>query len=73
MSGKEEIGYRSREACHDDPPRHRGTEQESLTTRLVKKPSHLSKTWCSFPNRKSNANTLLFLDKKSYIGVSGSN
>lgn len=26
-----------REACHDDPSRHRGTGQESLTTRLVKK------------------------------------
>ena len=30
-----------REACHDDPSRHRGTGQESLTTRLVKKASHL--------------------------------
>lgn len=30
-----------REACHDDAPSHRGTGQESLTTRLVKKASHL--------------------------------
>lgn len=29
------------EACHDDPPRHRETGQESLSTQLVKKASHL--------------------------------